>query len=107
MNPSTSILAVVTVAFAILTGIALADVGYFGIFEPHFQSWGAGQVFADLVILAVLSCFWMSADAKKSGLPAWPFIVLTFAAGSFGILFYLLLRGRRAAAEGREVAAMA
>ena len=85
-------LAAVTSAFAVLTAVALADVGYFGIFEPHFQSWGGAQVLADLSILALLSCVWMAGDSRSSGVPAWPFIVVTFAAGSFGVLFYLIAK---------------
>lgn len=85
-------LLVVTALFGALTVIALMDVGYFGIIEPHFQSWGAGQVFADLVILAVLGCFWMVADSRKSGVSPWPFVVATVFLGSFGVLFYLVAR---------------
>jgi len=95
MASRTLIPGVVIAAFALLTGLALADVGYFGIFEPHFRSWGGAQVLADLTILALLSCLWMVQDSRTSGLSAWPFVVLTFAAGSFGILLYLFVRARR------------
>lgn len=86
-----------------LTSFALADVGYFGILEPHFRSWGGAQVFVDLSILALLSCVWMAGDCRTSGVPAWPFIALTFPLGSFGVLFYLLARatvGNPAAGRG-------
>lgn len=95
MPSQTQILVLVTVAFAVLTGVALADVGYFGIFEPHFQSWGGAQVLADLAILALMSCVWMVEDSRRSGVSPWPFVVLTLAAGSFGILFYLLAKTRK------------
>lgn len=85
-------LVIVTAAFGVLSGIALADVGYLGIIEPHFQAWGAAQVFTDLVILAILGCFWMVADSRTSGISPWPFILVTLVAGSFGILFYLIWR---------------
>lgn len=81
-------------SFGVLTVLALADVGYWGILAPHFQSWGGAQVFVDLVILALLSCLWMVRDARTSGVSAWPFVALTLAAGSFGVLFYLVLRER-------------
>lgn len=97
MSARLVVLLVVLVLFGALSGMALLDVGYLGIIEPHFQSWGAGQVLADLVILAVLSCFWMHGDAPTRGLSAWPFIVLTLVAGSFGPLTYLLVRELRAA----------
>ena len=82
----------VAIAFGILTAVALAEVGYFGIFEPHFQSWGPAQVFFDLVIVAVLGCIWMIRDARTRGRTVWPFLLLTLTGGSFGILFYLILR---------------
>jgi uncharacterized membrane protein YqjE len=93
------LLLLVTAAFGVLTAIALADVGYLGIFLPHFQAWGPAQVFADLVILAVLGCVWMVADSRESGIPAWPFVAVTLAAGSFGVLFYLIWREAKAAAR--------
>ncbi len=89
-------------AFGVLSTLALLDVGYLGILKPHFQSWGEAQVFADLVILAVLACVWMRRDARERGLPAWPFILLTVFLGSFGPLIYLAAREWRPAA-GRAV----
>ena len=91
MSVNLILLLLVTAAFAVLTGIALMDVGYMGIFEPNFQAWGAAQVFFDLVILAALSCIWMVKDARSAGRNPWPYVVLTFAAGCFGILFYLIV----------------
>ncbi len=95
MKPNAGLLVAVTAAFAVLTGVALAEVGYLGIFEPHFQSWGAAQVLADLVILGILSCLWMLADSRTSGIPAWPFVLVTVFAGSFGPLLYLIVRARK------------
>lgn len=91
-------LVVVIVGFSVLTALALMDVGYFGILQPHFRSWGGAQVFADLVILAVLSCVWMIDDARERDLTAWPFIAITVVAGSFGPLLYLLMRELRSTA---------
>lgn len=92
MNARLISLFVVIAAFGVLTVLALLDVGYLGIFLPHFKSLGAGQVLADLVILAVLACFWMVADSRRSGISPWPFVVITLVAGSFGPLFYLVAR---------------
>jgi hypothetical protein len=97
-------LIVVVAAFGVLSTLALMDVGYFGILKPHFQSWGEGQVLADLVILAVLACVWMVRDAKLRGVSAWPFVVITLVAGSFGPLLYLVARERRKAAATPEAA---
>lgn len=92
-------LCIVLVGFSVLTSLALMDVGYFGILKPHFQSWGGAQVFCDLVIVCILSCIWMSYDAPERGLPAWPFILITLVAGSFGPLLYLAVRELRSTAR--------
>jgi hypothetical protein len=86
-------------ALAVLTGFALRDVGYLGILAPHFQSWGGGQVFLDLVIACGLACIWMVSDARERGLNAWPFVGITLLVGSFGPLFYLVMRERRSGAR--------
>ena len=103
MSSRLLLLLVVVAAFGVLTALALLDVGYFGILAPHFKSWGEGQVLADLVILAVLSCIWMLNDAPQRGLAAWPFIAITLVAGSFGPLLYLAVRElRKSAATPRS-----
>jgi len=91
------LLILVLTGFTALSAMALIDAGYFGIIRPHFQSWGGAQVFADLVILAVLACLWMRADARARGVAAWPFILITVFFGSFGPLMYLLVRAWRPA----------
>ena len=92
------VLVVVTAAFGALSALALMDVGYFGILAPHFRSWGGAQVFADLVIVGIMACIWMSRDADERGLPSWPFILITLVAGSFGPLLYLIVREVRSTA---------
>jgi hypothetical protein len=86
------LLITVTLAFGALTAVALLDVGYLGILLPHFQSWGAAQVFFDLVVVAALACVWMVHDARSRGRNPWPFVMLTLIAGCFGVLFYLIGR---------------
>lgn len=104
MSTNLILLLLVTVAFGVLTGIALADVGYMGIFEPHFQAWGPAQVFFDLVIVAALGCIWMVRDARSRARNPWPYVLITLAAGSFGILFYLIARELQSGVEQPEVA---
>jgi len=99
MSARLLLLIVVIGLFGALSAVALMDVGYLGIIEPHFQSWGAGQVFADLVILGVLGCVWMVADGRARGINPWPFVIATLFAGSFGVLFYLVLRELRSGAS--------
>ncbi len=85
------ILIAVLAAFSMLTAIALYFHGYWGIFEPHFLSFGAAQVFVDLVIALGLFLVWMWRDAKASGRNPWPWLVLTLATGSIGPLIYLII----------------
>ena len=86
------LLSVTLVLFGALSAVALKQHGFWGIIAPHFRSTGAGQVFADLVIALTLAMVWMWHDSKVLGRNAWPWIVLTLAAGSFGPLIYLLTR---------------
>lgn len=56
---------------------------------------------ADLVILAVLACAWMVSDGRAREIRPWPFVAVTLLAGSFGVLFDLVLRELRAGAARR------
>ncbi len=92
MSPGLALLAAVIVGFGILTALTLAKVGVMGIVEPHLTTWGGAQVFFDLVIVCTLACIWMVQDGRARGVNAWPFVVLTLMAGSFGPLAYLVKR---------------
>ncbi len=92
----------VVLPFGALSAIALLDVGYFGILAPHFTSWGEGQVLADLVIACTLAIIWMIADSRTSGISAWPFVAITLFLGSFGPLFYLIVRELKATSASRQ-----
>jgi hypothetical protein len=85
-------LSLVLVAFSALTVVALWKHGYWGIVAPHFQSFGAGQVFADLVIALSLVIGWIWSDAKRAGRSPWGWIALTVGLGSIGPLLYLISR---------------
>ena len=87
-----TILTLILIPFSALTAAALWYHGFWGILEPHFKSFGAGQVFADLVIALTLFMVWMWQDSKATGRNPWPWIALTLAAGSFGPLLYLFTR---------------
>jgi hypothetical protein len=90
-----TLLNTVLAAFSLLTAAALWQHGYWGIIEPHFQSFGAAQVFADLVIALTLVMTWMWRDAKGRGRNPLPWIVLTLVAGSFGPLLYFVTQPRQ------------
>jgi hypothetical protein len=92
-----SLLIITLILFGALSSMALWQVGYWGILAPHFQSFGAGQVLADLVIALTLTMVWMWHDAKATGRNVWPWIIATLVLGSFGPLIYLLTSQRKAA----------
>jgi hypothetical protein len=98
MSARMLLLVVVIGLFGAVSALALEEVGYFGILEPHFRSFGEFQVLADLVILCVLGCIWVTEDARARGIASWPFVVVTVFAGSFGVLLYLVTRELRAGA---------
>lgn len=95
-----TLLIVTLILFGALSAVALWQHGFWGIIAPHFQSFGGGQVFADLVIALTLVMVWMWQDAKATGRNVWPWIVATLALGSFGPLIYLLTR--KSTAEARQ-----
>lgn len=108
MKIGTKLAAVVLVVFAAFTAYPVWKYGYFGFVAVHMQNaWGI-QVIVDLVIALSLFLFWMVPDARRRGLPAWPFVIATFALGSIGALGYLVARGvlapaRDGDAGGRDV----
>jgi hypothetical protein len=84
------ILICVLVLFSVVSGLALYHHGYWGIIEPHFKSWGAGQVLFDLVIAVTILLVWMLRELRAAGKAAWPWVLFTLCTGSFGPLIYLL-----------------
>lgn len=86
-----TILIITLSAFLTFTALALWYHGYWGILEPHFQSFGAAQVFVDLVIALSLFLVWMWRDARAAGRNPWPWVVLTLTTGSIGPMIYLLV----------------
>ncbi|MDP5172435.1 MAG: hypothetical protein NWR72_19480 [Bacteroidia bacterium] len=61
------ILFVVLVLFLVLTGFAVADHGYSGIFTLQLENFAGMQVLADLVIALGFFLVWLWQDAKKCG----------------------------------------
>lgn len=93
--------------FVLLTAWAIFHEGYFA-FVPLLRDlatsnpWGA-QMAIDFMLAIAISGGFVIADARRRGIAAWPFVLLTLTLGSIGPLSYLIHRERRAvyAARGR------
>ena len=90
-----ALLIAVLVAFGAYSMWVMVQVGYMGIWNGALANPGSAQVLADLVVACLLICVWMVKDARERGANAWPFVLVTLAAGSFGPLLYLLLRRQK------------
>lgn len=104
MNWKKLLLALVLIDFAVLSGYAMFQVGYLGIWQAGTANWGAAQLLADLVIACGLICLWMVVDARERDMNPWPYVAITLFAGSFGPLLYLF---RRSGGERRAVTSAA
>ena len=93
------LLIVVLALFSVLSGVALWQHGYWGLFAPAFTNTGAAQVLVDLGIALSLFLVWMWRDAARLGRNPWPWLLITLALGSFGPLLYLLTRREPAARQ--------
>ncbi|HUP92938.1 MAG TPA: DUF2834 domain-containing protein [Solimonas sp.] len=91
MSATTLILAAVFAAFGLYSSYVMLEVGYFGIWSAGIANAASLQVLLDLVITCLLISSWMVIDARRNGRNAWPYVLLTLAAGSFGPLLYLLV----------------
>ena len=91
-----TLILLVLVPFGALTGAALWQHGYLGIFLLPLQTLAGTQVLADLVIALTLVLVWLVQDARAQGRNPWPWVAATLLAGSFGPLLYLLTRRQAA-----------
>lgn len=87
-----TLILLVLVLFGALTGAALWQHGYLGIFLLPLQTLAGTQVLVDLVIALGLVLVWLVQDARAQGRNPWPWVAATLLAGSFGPLLYLLTR---------------
>ncbi len=87
--------AIALVVFLVFTVYSLEVTfteGYFAFLEvPMLGGW-ATQITLDLVVALSVGSLWLAADAKKHGLPAWPFLAAVPFLGSIGMLGYLVAR---------------
>lgn len=81
------------IAFGLLTGYAAVEASWDGVVALFEDSnlWTI-QLMCDFLIALSITAVWMVRDARRRGMSATPYIVLTFTTGSFGPLLYLLRR---------------
>jgi hypothetical protein len=93
-------------AAAILAGFGAFSLwvvyghGYTGFLTLAGREPWALQMLLDLVLGLSFAVGWMRGDAKRRGLSAWPYIVVTLFLGSIGLLAYVVRRGLGAGAPG-------
>lgn len=90
---------IILIPFTLLSGYAMAQVGYLGILDYHRYSPAGWQVFTDLVIALVLVLSWLIPEAKKNNRNPWPWVLATVLMGSFGPLLYLATAQKTTAPE--------
>ena len=84
---------VVLVLFGGFTGVLLVEDGFPALIALVLRERLALQMLLDITIAIVLFLTWMIPDAKKRGIPAWPYVVTCLFLGSIGALAYLVHRG--------------
>jgi hypothetical protein len=102
MNIRLFLLLDVLVTFLAYTLYVIGTVGYVDFFRQALASPVGVQLVIDLVLSLALALTWMRSDAKSSGVPFAPYLVVTLVLGSAGPLGYLLhreLRDRASAAR--------
>jgi len=86
------LLALVFVDFLVLSGWAMWEVGYLGIFAVALKGPGEAQVFADLCIALTFGSRWLYRDARTRGWNPWPWLVSVPLLGSISLVGYWAAR---------------
>jgi len=87
------LLAALFVVLGVITAVALIVDGFPGaLIDAITLNWWSVQIFADLVIAAIVIDIWIYRDAKRRGRNPWPWIVASPLVGMFAPLGYLLTR---------------
>jgi hypothetical protein len=92
-------------AAAILAGFGAYSLwvvhghGYTGFLTLAGREPWALQMLLDLVLGLSFAIGWMRGDARRRGIAAWPYIVVTLFLGSIGLLAYVVRRGLGATAS--------
>jgi len=84
--------AVILVAFSAFSLWVIAGHGYTGFLTLAGREPWAMQMLIDLVLACSFGLAWLSNDARRRGIPRWPFVIATVFLGSIGLLDYLVYR---------------
>jgi hypothetical protein len=92
MNWTKVAVADVLIGFSALTGYAVYQHGFVGVFEAVLANPATVTAFCDLSIALGLVSLWLIRDAREHGVSPVPYLLITLALGSIGPLLYLLRR---------------
>ena len=84
---------VVLAAFTAFSLWVVYGHGYTGFLALAGREPWALQMLLDLVISLSFALGWLRADARRRGIAAWPYFVVTLFLGSIGVLAYVVRRG--------------
>lgn len=79
-------------AFTLYSAEVTLTHGYLAFLDVPLRGGWALQITLDLVVAASVAALWLVPDAKRHGLPAWPFLAMLPFLGSIGLLAYLATR---------------
>ncbi len=101
MTKKEIVLWIVLADFVALTGYTIFTESYLA-FVPFVTEMATGsfwglQLLVDFVLAVAIGLGFVLFDARRRGLTAWPFVVLTLTLGSIGLLGYLVYRERASA----------
>jgi len=85
--------AVLLAAFGAFSLWVVYGHGYTGFLALAGREPWALQMLLDLVIACSFALGWMWTDARRRGIAAWPYLVVTLFLGSIGLLAYTVRRG--------------
>lgn len=80
----------VALVFGALSFWVLMQIGYLGIWQGGFANLGSTQITVDLAVACTLAMGFIARDCRARARAWWPWALLTLAAGSIGLLAYLL-----------------
>ena len=83
----------ILVVFTVYSLWVVLGHGYTGFLTLAMREDWAMQLLLDLVLACSFGVGWMVQDARKHGTTTWPFVAMTVAGGSIGLLAYVVWRG--------------